>query len=143
MVDEAARRPVSYATQRFASSSYEQWVKIEKSYQSLWKAFDLMHPRRSEEEEWQYMIAGSDFVQDLLAFLDIMDPVIDLMLRAQALDTPIWKLKWWWPKVKAKLIKAGRGDLEAFPRLQKAVYPQARRNIQGCHVVGRLARRKG
>ena len=35
------------------------------------------------------MIAGSDFVQDLLAFLDIMDPVIDLMLRAQALDTPI------------------------------------------------------
>ena len=110
MVDEAARRPVSYATQRFASSSYEQWVKIEKSYQSLWKAFDLMHPRRSEEEEWQYMIAGSDFVQDLLAFLDIMDPVIDLMLRAQALDTPIWNLKWWWPKVKAKLIKAGRGD---------------------------------
>ena len=57
---------------------------------------NLLHPRRSKEEEWQYMIAGSDFVTDLLGFLDIMDTVIDLMLRAQALDTPIWKLKLWW-----------------------------------------------
>lgn len=119
MVDVSARRPVSYATQRFASSSYEQWVKIEKSYAALWKAFDLLHPRRTEEEEWQYMIAGSDFVADLLGFLDIMEPVIDLMLRAQALNTPIWKLKLWWPTVKAKLIKAGRGEPEAFPMLQK------------------------
>ena len=121
MVDKDARRPVSYATQRFASSSYEQWLKIEKSFESLWKAFDLLHPRRSEEEEWQYMIAGSDFVADLLGFLDIMDPVIDLMLRAQALDTPVWKLKLWWPNVKAKLIKASRGESEAFPRLHKAL----------------------
>lgn len=120
MVDEDARRPVSYATQRFASSSYDQWMKIEKSYNSFWRAFELLHPRRSEEEEWQYMIAGSDFVADLLAFLDIMDPVVDLMSRAQALDTPVWKLKLWWPSVKAKLMKAGRGEPEAFPRLQKA-----------------------
>lgn len=48
MVDKTVRRPVSYATKRFASSSYEQWVKIEKSYESLWKAFDLLHPRRSQ-----------------------------------------------------------------------------------------------
>ena len=51
MVDKDARKPVSYATQRFASSSYQQWLTIEKSYESLWKAFDLLHPRRSEEEE--------------------------------------------------------------------------------------------
>jgi hypothetical protein len=120
MVDKDARRPVSYATQRFASSAYEQWQKIEKSYSSLWKAFDLLHPQRNDDKEWQYMIAGSDFVADLLAFLDIMEPVVDLMIRAQALDTPMWKLKLWWPKVKAKLMKAGGRDMEAFPRLQKA-----------------------
>ena len=121
MIGKDARKPVSYASQRFASSSYEQWLKIEKSYESFWKAFDLLHPRRSEEEEWQYMIAGSDFVADLLGFLDIMDPVIDLMLRAQALDTPIWKLKLWWPNVKAKLMMASRGESEALPRISKAL----------------------
>ncbi len=42
------------------------------------------------------------------------------MIRAQALDTPMWKLKLWWPKVKGKLMKAGGGDMEAFPKLQKA-----------------------
>ena len=119
MVDKDARKPVSYATQRFASSSYQQWLTIEKSYESLWKAFDLLHPRRSEEEEWQYMMAGSDFVADLLGFLDIMEPVIDLMLRAQALDTPIWKLKLWWPNVKAQLMNASGG--ESLPRLNKAL----------------------
>ncbi len=38
------------------------------------------------------MIAGYDFVADLLAFLDIMQltALTDLMLRVQSLDTPIW-----------------------------------------------------
>ena len=34
MINEEARRPVSYATQRFASLSYEQWIKIEKRCES-------------------------------------------------------------------------------------------------------------
>ena len=44
LVDKDARRPVAYAAQRFASSSYEQWLKIEKSYSALWKAFDKLYP---------------------------------------------------------------------------------------------------
>ena len=66
------------------------------------------------------MIAGSDFVVNLLACLDIMEPVVDLMLRVQSLDTPMWKLKLWWPRVKAKLSEAGSGDTVNFPRLKKA-----------------------
>lgn len=118
MVDEHALRPVSYATQRFASSSYNQWLKIEKSYGSFWKAFHLLHPNRNENEEWQYMIGGSDFVTDLLALLDILGNVVELMLRVQALDTPVWKLKLWWPKVQEKLIKAANGDQDFYPRLK-------------------------
>ena len=73
MVDQdAARRPVSYATQRFTSSSYDQWVKIEKSYNAFCKAFDLLNPHQ-DEEETQYKILGSDFVADLLAFLDTLE----------------------------------------------------------------------
>ena len=66
------------------------------------------------------MIAGSDLVADLLACLDIMEPVADLMLRVQSLDTPVWKLKLWWPRVKAKLSEAGGGDMVHSPRLKKA-----------------------
>lgn len=32
---------------------------------------------------------------------------------------PIWKLKLWWTKVKAKLEKAANGDANSFPRLQQ------------------------
>ena len=121
LVDSSARRPVAYATQRFTSSAYEQWLKIEKSFSSFWQAFELLHPHREEEEELQYMITGYDFVSDLLAFLDVLKPVVDLMFRVQSLDTPVWKLKLWWPKVKAKLAKAASGDLEAYPRLKNVI----------------------
>ena len=119
LVDNEARRPVAYASQRFASSSYEQWLEIEKSYSALWKAFDKLYPNRPEDEQYQYMIAGSDFIADLLSFLDILDPIVDLMLRVQSLDVPVWKLKLWWPKIRAKLEKAANGDADCFPRLQE------------------------
>ena len=119
-VDSKARRPVSYAMQCFANSSYEQWMKIDKSYAAYWKAFNLLHLNRNEEEEWQNMIGGSDFVEDLLGILDIMNPFIDLMSRAQSLDTPIWKLHLWWPQIKKQLQKAGDGDRCAFPKLSQA-----------------------
>jgi hypothetical protein len=93
-------------------------LKIEKSFGSFWKAFDLLHPNRSEDEEWQYMIAGSDFLADLLALLDILDHMVQLMLRVQALDTPVWKLKLWWPKVQEKLLKGVNGEEDAYPRLK-------------------------
>ena len=117
MIDSSARRPVTFAAQRFASSSYEQWVKIESSYDAYWKAFEHLYPNRIEEEEYQYMIAGFDFVTDLLAFLDTLKPIVDLMLHVQSLDTPIWKLKCWWPRVKRKLQHMI--DTDDFPRLKK------------------------
>ena len=119
MIDQSAIRPVSYAAQRFVSSSYEQWLKIEKGYKSFWQAFELLHPNRDEDEQWQYMIGGADFIADLLAFLDLMEPIVDLMLHVQSLDAPVWKLKLWWPKVRNKLSKAASGDPTAFPRLEK------------------------
>ncbi len=119
LVDSTARRPVSYASQRFTSSAYDQWLKIEKSYESYWKAFEILYPNREEEEEYQYMIGGSDFVSDLLAFLDTMKPVVELMLRVQSLDTPIWKLKCWWPKVEAVMEKKCNRESGSFPRLEK------------------------
>ena len=122
MVDEHALRPVSYTAQRFGSSSYNQRVKIEKSFGCFWKAFDLLYPIRSEDEEWQYMIACSDFFADLLSLLDILGHLVDLMLCVQTLDTPVWKLKLWWLEDKEKLINAANEVEDAFPRLKRCVH---------------------
>ncbi len=65
------------------------------------------------------MIAGSDFVADLLAFIDTLKPVVDLMLRVQSLDTPIWKLRLWWPSLKAQMEKTPAGGVDPLPRLKK------------------------
>ncbi|PFX29712.1 hypothetical protein AWC38_SpisGene5510 [Stylophora pistillata] len=92
LVYETSLRPVAYVGQRYASSSYEQWCKIEQSYGSFWKAFEALYPNRNEEEELQYMIAGSDFVVDLLACLDIMGPVNDEEKRVTG-GRFTWKLR--------------------------------------------------
>ena len=56
------------------------------------------------------MISGFDYVADLLGFLDTLSPIVDLMLRVQSLDCPIWKLKQWWPIVKKRLQKMVEDD---------------------------------
>ena len=55
MLEEPSLRPVTYAAQRFANSSYNQWFEIERSSSSYWKAFEIFHPNREETKEWQYM----------------------------------------------------------------------------------------
>ena len=110
MLEEPSLRTVAYAAQRFASSSYNQWLKIERRFSSYWKAFEILHPNREETEEWQYMICRSDFIQDLLGLIDILKPVVDLMLRMQSLHCPLWKLKQYWPKVRDVLTQAEMGS---------------------------------
>ena len=61
------------------------------------------------------MIGGADFVADLLAFLDVMKPIVDLKVCVQSLDAPVWKLNLWWPKVQNTLTKTASGDPDAFP----------------------------
>lgn len=104
MVDQTALRLVNFVTQRFASSSFHQWIKIYKSYGSYCKVFNQIHPNREGDEEWQCMIKDSDYVRDLLAMIDIMEPLRTLMLLMQSLVCPIWKLKKIYPVVKNRLL---------------------------------------
>ena len=66
------------------------------------------------------MIAGSDFVQDLLAMIEIFKPVTELMLRMQSLDCPIWKLRQFWPKMEVRMTYMQSGSLDAYPLLVKS-----------------------
>ena len=121
MLEEPSPRPVTYAAQRFASSSYNQWLKIKRSFSSYRKAFEILHPNREETEEWQYMICGSDFIQDLLSLIDILKPVVELMLRIQSLHCPVWKSKQSCPKVRDALTQEENGIPEAYPTLSKVI----------------------
>eukprot|EP00794_Sanderia_malayensis_P018585 gene18585-20450_t len=52
------------------------------------------------------------------AFLDTMKPIVDLQLRVQSLDAPLWKLKLWCPRVKREMEKMSSGEPGSFPRLK-------------------------
>ena len=67
------------------------------------------------------MICGSDFIQHLLGFIDILKPVVDLMLRMQSLHCPVRKLKQYWPKVRDGLTQAENGIPEAYATLSKVI----------------------
>ena len=121
MLEEPSLTPVTYTAQRFASSSYNQWLKIERSFSSYWKAFEILPPNREKTEEWQYMICGSDFIQDLLGLIDILKPVVDLMLHMQSQHCPVWKLNQYWPNVRDALAQAENGFPEAYPNLSKVI----------------------
>ena len=121
MLEEPSLRSTTYAAQRFASSSYNLWLKIERSFSSYWKAFEIFHPNR-ETEEWQHMICGSNFIQDMLCLIDILKPVVvDLMLHIQSLHCPVWKLKQYWPKVRDALTQAENGIPEAYQTLSEVI----------------------
>ena len=67
------------------------------------------------------MICGSDFIQDLLGFIDILKPVVDLMLRMQSLHCPVWKLKHYWPKVRDAFTQVESEIPRAYPTLSKII----------------------
>jgi hypothetical protein len=51
----------------------------------------------------EYEIAGKDFVIDICGTLDIMRPAIEMLVRLQDLQVPIWKICVWSPKVISEL----------------------------------------
>ena len=55
-------------------------------------------------KEYEYMIAGADFVSDPRAFVDTIEPIVGLMFRVQSLDTSIWKLECSWLNIKINLF---------------------------------------
>lgn len=81
----------------------------------------ILHPNRQEEEQWQYMIVGSDFVQDLLGMINIFKPVVDLMHRMQSLDCPVWKLRQYWPKIQDALQAMEDGTINSFATLKSSI----------------------
>ena len=90
---------VSFAKQRFMSSSYKQFLKLETSIEAYINTFQDHDSRELNE----YKIAGQDFIFDLLGVIDLLWPLVLLMLRAQLLRCPGWKIAAWLPLVTTQL----------------------------------------
>ena len=74
---------VSFSAQHFMSSSYLQFLKLQRSLEVYIETF---HEHDNGEIN-EYKIAGSDFVYDLLGTIDLLWPLALLMTRGQ--------LQWW------------------------------------------------
>ena len=90
---------ISFAKQRFMSSSYKQFLKLESSIEAYINTF-----RDHDNQELnEYKLAGQDFVFDLLRVIDLLWPLILVMLHGQMLSYLGWKIAAWIPQVKDQL----------------------------------------
>ena len=85
------RTTISFAKQRFLSSSYQQFVRLENSFAAYVETYRDHDNKQTNE----YKLAGQDFVFDLLGLIDLLRPIVLLMLRGQLLWCPGWKLVPW------------------------------------------------
>ena len=95
----------TYSTTRFASSAFETFEKVYKNYEGLAKTYERLRETTEVEEETRYMIKGRDFCVDLCGLLDILSPLMEMMVRLQALNSLIWSITKLWPRVRQKLVK--------------------------------------
>lgn len=80
---------------RFFTSQYHEFEKL---ITSLPVYIDTFRENQYSEVK-EYEIAGKDFVTDMCGTLDVMKPVIEMLVRLQDLQVPIWKICVWSPKV--------------------------------------------
>jgi hypothetical protein len=118
---------VSFAAQRFMSSSYLQFLKLQRSLE----VYIETYRDHDNNEINKYKIAGSNFVYDLLGTIDLLWPLALLMTRGQLVWCPAWKYPGWIPLVDkirqfAKEVKKDTPAATVCPRLNEhgKVYPE-------------------
>jgi hypothetical protein len=93
-----------YAQQRFASSSYKQWMSIERCYSLYCTAYQETNPAPHDPLDPEpFLLMGHDFIVDLLVLLEVMTPMMDCMEAVQALACPVWKVFKWIPRITSGL----------------------------------------
>ena len=75
---------------RFLSSAVSTWSSIKASFRTLVKAYHLANPLSAEDdnEELKFKITGQDFVFDLLAVLDVMTSIDQVMKSLKTFALP-------------------------------------------------------
>ena len=134
----------NYSTTRFASSSFKTFQKVYSNYEGLAKTYSRMRETTNEEEETRYLIKGRDFCIDLCGLLDILSPLMDMMIRVQAVHQYIWSITKFWPRIRRRLVASkeeideqmGLNDpkfsKELLPKLTEHFSSLSKENVYGC-----------
>ena len=71
-------------------------------------------------------VRGQDYAIDLCGTLDILQPVISLMLRTQAVNLPPWKIVTWFTRLKEvlKKIEVNLKEVQAGSKPSKELLPK-------------------
>lgn len=111
---------------------------LHTTMKSLFHVFCRDHDNHELNE---YKIAGQDFLYDLLGLIDLLWPLVLLMLRAQLLRCPGWKIAGWLPQVRDRLILFStevmnqKPSKEASPRLHTHAEDIARFSYKSTELV--------
>jgi hypothetical protein len=84
---------------RFFTSQYHEFEKLMTSLPVYIETFR----ENKYNEIKEYEIAGEDFVIDMCGTLDVMRPAIEMLVKLQDLQVPIWKICVWSSKVVREL----------------------------------------
>jgi len=80
------KRVSNVASHRFLSSNFKLMKNLFNSLPVLIETFR----DHKNTDDGEYLLAGQDFIIDLMALIDIIEPLSILMLRAQKLNRPGW-----------------------------------------------------
>ena len=128
----------AYSTTRFASSAFENFQKVYKNYEGLAKTYERMRETIDEEEETRYLIKGRDFCIDLCGMLDILSTVMQMMVRIQVLNTFLWSITIFWPRIRQRLLDL-KADLEeqmisAVPKFSITLLPKLSEHFPNLNI---------
>ena len=77
---------------RFASSSVDSLKSIYRSYSSLITCYERNRQVDDANSETFYKVRGWDFTIALVIYLDLFEPLSQLMVRAQSVAYNIWSI---------------------------------------------------
>lgn len=94
--DEKVLFTKSLSTTRFITSTIHSFLSIVKSYKVYINTmYDYGGMKKNTEDCYEPdepMVAGYDYILDLLFVVDITKPILSLMTTLQGLQTPCWKV---------------------------------------------------
>lgn len=74
-----------------------------------------------DDEEVKFAIKSEDFARDLCSIMDVLQPIVDIMVKAQSLSMPIWKVVLWLPRLLSHLDGMDAPTVVKMPRLESAL----------------------
>ena len=84
------------STTRFIASTLDAYTSIIRCYPhyvtAMYEYGGMKHNTEDDYSDDEYMVAGKDFAIDLVIMSDVLAQLVNLMISAQDLQLPCWKI---------------------------------------------------